>query len=635
MDKVYFRHGRVRDEQKKLLSDIAEAIKEKKNLVAHAPTGMGKTDAALGPAITRALETGQTVFFVTPKISQHEVAVELVKDLHEKYDIDIRAADIVGKKHVCADEALREAPSTEFYEICNKRVKSKKCPFYGYAKGYSLREKKEAQERINTFLAWYEPGKTHEEAANHISGLPEPPCGYEALSEAGKRANLIICDYYHVLNPFISKTFLAKINKTLENSILIIDEAHNAPSRVRDSLSRKIGTSTLKRAMKECTVLENDELKKELSRIKQAIEKQGRTLKKDQKEKLISKNTIPIPSRGTLKELKETGMEYMEKMNKNTSSCLSLQSFYEEWKQEKKAFIRTIEKWKTGGGHSVSHRCLDPSLYTEKIIKKTNSTILMSGTLKPQEMYRDLLGLEESRTELKEYSSPFPTRNKLRLIVPSVTTKYTERGTQQYKKIAENINQVVKETPGNSAVFFPSYMLLKNVSKYLDRTEKPVLVQRSKQSQKESNRLLRRFRDHAYSNGAVLLGVSGGSYGEGIDLPGQELVNVMVVGVPLKEPNLETKALIEYHDQKYGKGWEYGYIFPAMAKAVQAGGRCIRNEKDKGTVIYLDERYTWRNYSRCFPRTPPPKITENPKEEVTKFWETSNPASELGSIVDE
>jgi DNA excision repair protein ERCC-2 len=99
-----------------------------------------------------------------------------------------------------------------------------------------------------------------------------------------------------------------------------------------------------------------------------------------------------------------------------------------------------------------------------------------------------------------------------------------------------------------------------------------------------------------------LLATISGSFGEGIDLPGDFLKGVIVVGLPLTRPDLESKSLIDYYDKKFGKGWDYGYLYPAFTKAIQSSGRCIRTEKDRGVVVFLDERYAWPRYYNCFPK---------------------------------
>jgi DNA excision repair protein ERCC-2 len=120
--------------------------------------------------------------------------------------------------------------------------------------------------------------------------------------------------------------------------------------------------------------------------------------------------------------------------------------------------------------------------------------------------------------------------------------------------------------------------------------------------------------------GAVFLAVASGSFGEGIDLPGDLLKAVIVVGLPLSQPDLETKSLIDYFDKKFGKGWDYGYLFPAFNKTLQNAGRCIRSETDKGVIVFLDERYVWPNYRRCFPEDWEMVVSKDPMYEINEFF---------------
>jgi len=121
--------------------------------------------------------------------------------------------------------------------------------------------------------------------------------------------------------------------------------------------------------------------------------------------------------------------------------------------------------------------------------------------------------------------------------------------------------------------------------------------------------------------GAILLGVATGSFGEGVDMPGDLLKAVIIVGLPLGKPDLETKELTKYYDKKFGNGMEYGYFLPAFTKCFQNAGRCIRSETDRGVVIYLDERYTWANYFKFFPQTDYMRITKDPTERIKNFFD--------------
>ena len=139
----------------------------------------------------------------------------------------------------------------------------------------------------------------------------------------------------------------------------------------------------------------------------------------------------------------------------------------------------------------------------------------------------------------------------------------------------------------------------------------------------ETAALLSTFRAQR-DKGAVLFAVAGGSLAEGIDYPGRDLLGVIVVGIPLAEMNMETQALIEYYEEKLGRGWYYGYIYPAISKALQAAGRCIRSEEDRGVIVFMDERYTWKNYKKAFPRDFEPIVTPDPVPYIRHFFSSGS-----------
>jgi DNA excision repair protein ERCC-2 len=150
--------------------------------------------------------------------------------------------------------------------------------------------------------------------------------------------------------------------------------------------------------------------------------------------------------------------------------------------------------------------------------------------------------------------------------------------------------------------------------------KKTTMLEHSRMTKEEKAELLKQFKSYE-KTGAVLLGTSTGSFGEGIDLPGDLLKCVVVVGLPLDQPDLETKELIKYYDMKFGRGWDYGYIFPAFNRCLQNAGRCIRSETDKGVVVFLDQRFIWPMYKRCFPPDSDITVTKHYKEMIEEFFE--------------
>jgi DNA excision repair protein ERCC-2 len=152
------------------------------------------------------------------------------------------------------------------------------------------------------------------------------------------------------------------------------------------------------------------------------------------------------------------------------------------------------------------------------------------------------------------------------------------------------------------------------------RTDRKLFVEDRTMDKEGKQGMLDEFADRKDEKDSVLLGVAAGSFGEGVDYPGEVLKAVFVVGLPLQRPDLETKELIDFYDELFGKGWDYGYSYPAMNRAIQAAGRCIRSKDDEGVIIYMDERYDWSNYRKVFPPGKKLKTTRAPWKDIEEFF---------------
>lgn len=588
---MYFPHKKPRRHQEQLISDAYNCFTKKNHLLAHAPTGIGKTAASLSPAVTYALEENKTVFFATPKISQHKIAVSEAQRLAENNGLSFMGVDVVGRKYSCPDPVLESTDHSSFYETCKRRRKDESCLYYNNARGNTKKQKSTASLALEKIIDSYGVIKTNEELLQDCGSLkyggkPFPLCGYEVALQLASRSTLVICDYFHVLHPHISPGFFKTVGKKPEESIVIIDEAQNVASRVRSALSKSLTNFTLKRAVKELSLV-NPELKKKIASLSREVKKLS-----SKKSCVLKQTDLPAWEEDEIEELKLAGLEYLEATNRLRSSCLSIHSFLEQWPIESPELLRISDY------RGIHHKCLDASVAVNPLIDNMHSVVGMSGTLLPLKMYRDLLGFAEDRTILKQYPSPFPIENRLSVVSDVVTTRYAKRTDDQFKKIAEELNKGVDAVPGNTAVFFPSYKVMREVLFYFN-PNKPVFSQKERMSPSESAQLLNNFRNKKHF-GAVLCAVAGGSFAEGVDYPGRDLLAVFIVGVPLSEWNLETQALVDYCEYKFGQGWNYGYLYPAMNRAIQAAGRVIRNEKDRGVVVFMDERFKWANYAKCF-----------------------------------
>lgn len=612
-----FPHETMRPIQDEMVRLIAKQIEEKNHAVIHAPTGLGKTAASIGPTLKLALDSGKTVFFLTSKNTQHKIAIETVRAIKEKHQKKIIGVNIVGKKWMCIQPAVQLLSTNEFNEYCRALREDKQCVYFeNFKKGEGLtHDGKLALSMIE------ERSPVNVETSIEV-GREQNVCPYELALALAKKSNIIVTDYYYLFHPRIRENFLKKNEKELEDCILIVDEGHNLPSRIKDLASENLSSILLKRAISECKKYNHSDLQKVLENI---LSKFNNLIPSNEdevyftKEKLIESVSQIVSYKELFEECYKISDLVLEEQK--SSSIGAVGSFFDAWLGKDDGFTRIITRKKGFREDNIqlSYRCLDPSIIAKDVIEKSAATILMSGTLTPTEMYNELLGFPSNTAQIT-YPSPFPEENRLNLVIAKTSTKFTARSREQYINIANVLTDIINDTPGNTAVFFPSYKIKEEVDVFLTKVEKTVFHERQEMSKQEKDEMIDRFRTYK-KTGAALLAVVSGSYGEGIDLPGDELKTVVVVGLPLGRPDLETKALIDYYDKKFKRGWDYGYVFPAFNKIIQNAGRCIRSGTDTGVIVFLDERFTWPRYYRCFPTNWKIKVSvDRYREKIQKFF---------------
>lgn len=610
---ILFPHDQIRPVQDDLIKEIQNSIKLKKHMLAHAPTGLGKTAAVLAAVLPYALENNLTVFFLTPRHTQHKIVVDTLRLIKKKHNIDIKVTDFIGKKWMCLQPGANSLTSHEFHEYCREVVEKETCHFYNNMK---VKTKKEiALHQIN------KDNPLHVEQLMEISEK-QKLCPFEVSCITAKQSHVIIADYYHILSPSIREAMFKKINKDLSKSIVIFDEAQNLPNRSRDLLTATLSTFVLEQAIKEAKAYGKPQYVEKILEIKNILETFAQEIPIQETEAIIDKHSF-ISEIENYEEIMANFEFLADEIRevKKRSFIGSISHFMDAWLGLDYGFTRILKKGFSKRGNpfiSLSYRCLDPSIVTTKLIDEVYSIICMSGTLTPTSIYKDILGFPDSTIQ-KEFLSPFPKENKLSLIVPETSTKFTLRSEEMYKRISTLIAEFSNTIPGNIAIFFPSYKLRDLTNKYfITQCKKTTFLEEPNLTKQEKEELLEKFKSYK-DVGAVLLGVSSASFAEGIDLPGDYLKAVIVVGLPLAKPDLETKSLINFYDQKFNRGWDYGYIYPSIIKAIQASGRCIRSETDKGIVIFLDERYSWGNYLKCFPQDMNIQISKLPLQKIKEF----------------
>jgi DNA excision repair protein ERCC-2 len=613
-----FPYDNIRPVQDSFMKDVSAALLKKTDLIVHAPTGLGKTIGVLSPALMFALENKKKILFLTSRQTQHMLAVETLKDIKEKCHAEISVADIIGKKWMCPQEGTDGLYSGEFAEYCRTMKEGGKCEFYNKTKktGKLTVEGKKAFEDCSKMIH-------HSERLMELCSK-DGLCSYEIALEVASKADVIIADFYYAFNPTIAKNFLSKTQIDLKECIIIIDEAHNLPARIMELATSRLSNVILGRAVKEAKKYGYSETGEHIKNIEKALVHLASGLN-NKEEKIVKRSEFIklIDAKIEFDQL-QADLEFAAdavRESQRQSYLGSVAQFMQSWLGAEEGFARIISMQKDKGQDTITlfNHCLDPSMISKTIINDAYTTIMMSGTLTPTEMYNDVLGFSSAAQKI--YKSPFPEENRLNLIIPKTTTKFTKRDEAQFKAIAEVCAEITDNVPGNSILFFPSYFIRDMVNLFFSAISKKTVFQEAQdQNKAEKEDLLERFKKYKKA-GAVMLGVASGSFAEGINLPGDFLKCVVVVGLPLQQPDLRTKELIQYYDNKFKKGWDYGYLFPAFNKALQSAGRCIRSETDRGVVIFLDERYAWQNYYRCFPPDWDMRISKDYARRIKEFFE--------------
>ncbi len=622
----FFPHKRIREGQDELIRDLQTAFSTQHILLAHAPTGLGKTASALSVAVNIALEKKKRIFFLTNRHTQHQIAVETLKQMRKQTERTnpaqaslITTADLIGKRWMCSQE-VAGLFGNEFGEFCKAVVEKGECEFFTNVRNGKGKELTVEGKVMLSHLKQQRP--LHNEELM-VLAKDKRMCSYEIALDLAKDALVIIGDYYYIFNPHVSDALFTKLNLKLEDCIVIVDEGHNLPTRVTDMLSSNLTTSMLRNASQEAQrfgykgiILWLHDLNAILTKLAGFSERERE--KSVPKEEFMNAIKKIVSYDELINQVDIAADEIRKKQRRSYLGGIS--SFLKSWKGEDEGYARILSERQGMHGPiiTLSYSCLDPSIITRDIFTQVHGAVLMSGTLQPTFMFKDILGIEKSME--REYASPFPVENKLSLIIPQTSTKYSLRGEAMYQKIADVCSELATLIPGNVAFFFPSYDLRDRIGHYIN-SQKKKFWEKAEMSKEEKEAFLAGFKGEK-EQGGVLLGVAGANFAEGIDLPGDLLNGVVVVGLPLARPDLKTRELISYYDTKFGKGWDYGYVYPAMAKCVQSSGRCIRSETDKGTVIFLDERFSWQQYYCCLPREGL-MVTMEYGERIKKFfWES-------------
>ena len=590
-----------REGQKKLVASVYRTILRKKKLFIQAPTGVGKTMATVFPAVKAVgEELGEKIFYLTAKTITRTVASQAFEILREQ-DLQMKVITLTAKEKICFCEEA----------VCNPEA----CP---YAKGHF--------DRVND--AVYELITTTDQMSREV--LEEQArkwnvCPFEMALDVSQWVDAVICDYNYVFDPNAHlKRFFGDGVKG--DYIFLIDEAHNLVERGRSMYSTSICKEDFLKIKKLVKVGEP-----KLEELLESCNRQLLALKRecDGCQILNSVSHIYLKLLSLMTKLEE----YLEDCKDETirkevlEFYFNIRSFIDIHEHLDENYLIYTELAEDGKFY-VHLFCVNPAACLQEYMGKGNSTILFSATFLPINYYKKLLST--AKDDYAIYAeSPFEQDKRLLLLGNDVSTKYTRRGPEMYRKYAEYMQHVVSAKTGNYLAFFPSYRFMEDVYEVFCEMQMNVetLVQSQYMTETERENFLKEFeKERAQS----LLGfcVMGGIFSEGINLTEDKLIGAMIVGTGLPQVCLERELLKYYFDQKNLNGFDYAYLYPGMNKVLQSAGRVIRTDQDQGVIALLDDRFMDRRCQEVFPREWKDYQlcnSENVEEKIKMFWTKETP----------
>lgn len=620
-----FPYDAIRDGQKRMTRDVMMAVAKGRHLVAQAPTGIGKTAASLAPALAHAIEHQRTVLFLTSRQSQHRIAVDTLRRIQETRGAGFTLVDLVSKRDMCLRREAAEMHPSSFPDFCAHETRTKSCKFLGDVDDDTLRRVRDGVLHVEELM------KVSQQA-----GL----CPHLVAMAASSRAQVVVADYNHLFSDIRDRS-LEKLGLDLQDLVLVVDEAHNLPDRIRQNHAHRITPWLLDQVESEArsekardVMVDVQALRNALTHLRQEApepqrQNSGATIARLQVQDLhdafqAHRNRNTLGLHRTLQDLMEDLAPLVAKLRKGSDAVAQSETLLkalEDWGRFQTGALRFIQ-W-DDDGTALHLRLLDPAVAAKKVFDAVHASVLMSGTLRPPEALRDLLGLEEARSMVRTYDDPFPPEHRLTLIAQGVSTRYKDRGPEAWDAMARIVADVCDAARGNVALFAPSYEILRELAIALDpyQLQKPLIQEVQNMTKADRDGVLDQLRGAKNDGGALLMGVLGGSFSEGVDFPENLLSAVFVAGLPLPPPDLEVDATIEYFEKRFpGKGRLWAYTVPAMNKTTQAMGRAIRGPDDKAAIILLDFRYQQQPYRSFLPEAT--AATRDPAGAARRFLAT-------------
>lgn len=563
-----FRHG-----QRALAETVYKAVSTGRCLMAQAPTGIGKTLGTLFPML-KAVPTRQLdkIMFLTAKTPGRKLALDSLDVLRSRQaDLPLRVLEMVARDKTC--------------EHLDKACHGESCPL---AKGFYDRLPAARQAAVDA--RWLDQAGLREIALRH------EVCPYYLSQELARWADVVIADYNYYFDLGALLFGLAQLYQW--RVAALVDEAHNMVERCRQMYSASLDQYSLDSLRDSAP----ETLLKPLQRLHRAWNALHKPQIPDYEAYATPPDTFLLSLNQCVTAMGDHFLEHPQAMEG------ALQTFYFEAIQ----FIRIAELFdehfvfdiskREVGKRTLSRLCLRnvvPAAFIGPRLRAARSSVLFSATLSPRHYYADLLGLPAD-TAWVDVESPFSREQLDVRIISRISTRYTHRQAS-LAPIVELMAEQFQAHPGNYLAFFSSFDYLQQVAELMQREHPHIPLWQQARGMREGERqaFLDRF---TLSSQGIGFAVLGGAFGEGIDLPGARLIGAFIATLGLAQLNPVNEQLKLRMAALFGAGYDYTYLFPGVQKVVQAAGRVIRTQEDRGVVMLIDDRFAERKVMNLLPR---------------------------------
>lgn len=565
-----FPFNNLRTGQSEMLNFLADNLVTSKFNFILAPTGIGKTMASLYSSLNKTKELNAKLFYLTAKTSGKEIAKNSLKLLQKEGYLG-KVLILTAKRKICFKNTnYCDADNCEFAKNFFDKLK---------AATFDILEKENIidDNTINKYASLYQI------------------CPFEFSLHLSLFMGVIICDYNYVFDPKVKLVRFFEENNY--KNLILVDEAHNLVSRSQNMYSSELSIISLLTLKKY--LIKEEHISKKITKIINYLHKTYDLLLNKDNYYLQKDNDLELE--GYLLDI----CQDIEILLENEHELTNREQVVEKY-LDLRDYLRISNLYSSSHIFLIKNidnnliiylNCLDASYFLSQIIKEsTKGVTYFSATLYPIDYYKSLL-INNNEYEYLALESPFKQDN-LGLFISPVSTRYKDRE-MTINYIYDLVNKVIYTKPGKYIIFFPSYQYLNLFLTNLDLKDYKIVIQTEGMTENNQREILEKFNSEDNLLGLFVLG---GVFSEGIDFIGDKLHGVIVVGVGFPQVNLENEILKDYFNNNQMNGFDYAYTYPGFNKVVQAAGRVIRTDTDKGIVLLIDDRYLTQRYLSIFPK---------------------------------